>query len=107
MRLALICAGLVTFCSAAAWAADTAGDYPCKHFQVLPSDMPKPFATPAVENSSQTIPRPAGVVPQVPKGFTAAVFADHLDNPRWMAVAPNGDVFLAQPKTGVISLLRD
>ena len=48
MRLALICAGLVTFCSAAALAADTSGDYPGKHFQVLPSDMPKPFATPAV-----------------------------------------------------------
>jgi glucose/arabinose dehydrogenase len=107
MRLALICAGLVTFCSAAALAADTSADYPGKHFQVLPSDMPKPFATPAVENSSKTIPRPDGVVPQVPKGFTASVFADHLDNPRWMAVAPNGDVFLAQPKTGVVSLLRD
>lgn len=107
MRLALICAGVMTFCSAAALAADSSGDYPGKHFQVLPSDMPKPFATPAVENSSKTVPRPDGVVPQVPKGFTASVFADHLDNPRWMAVAPNGDVFLAQPNAGIVSILRD
>src|ERR1700742_4788589 len=102
MRLALICAGLMTFCSAAALAADMSGEYPGKHFQVLPSDMPKPFATPAVENSSKTIPRPADAMPQVPKGFTVSIFADHLSNPRWMAVAPNGDVFLAQPNANTI-----
>ena len=106
-RAAMICAGFVTLCSAAALAADASGDYPGKHFQVLPSDMPKPFATPAVENSSQTIARPANALPQVPKGFTVSVFADHLSNPRWMAVAPNGDVFLAQPDAGIISILRD
>jgi glucose/arabinose dehydrogenase len=107
MRLALIVAGLVTFCSAAALAADMSGDTPGKHFQVLPSDLPKPFATPAVDNSSQTIPRPAGAMPQVPKGFTVSIFADHLSNPRWMAVAPNGDVFLAQPDANIVSILRD
>ena len=106
-HLALACAGLATFCSAAALAADTSADYPGKHFQVLPADMPKPFATPAVENSSKTIPRPADAVPQVPKGFSVSVFADHLSNPRWMAVAPNGDVFLAQPDANIVSLLRD
>ncbi|HEY5337788.1 MAG TPA: PQQ-dependent sugar dehydrogenase [Rhizomicrobium sp.] len=98
--------GFLTLCSAAL-AAEQAGDYPGKHFQLLPSEMPKPFATLAVENSSLTVPRPASVVPQVPKGFTVSVFADHLTNPRWMAVAPNGDVFLAQPSTGAITLLRD
>jgi len=106
-RFAVVCAGLATLCSAAALAADMSGDYPGKHFQVLPSDMPKPFATPAVENSSHTVPRPADWTPQVPKGFAVSIFADHLSDPRWMAVAPNGDVFLAQPSAGIVSILRD
>ncbi len=105
--MALFCAGLALLAGAAALAADMPADYPGKHFQVLPPDMPKPFATPAVANSSRTIPRPEGTMPQVPKGFAVSIFADHLANPRWMAVAPNGDVFLAQPSAGIVSILRD
>lgn len=90
--------------ASAAWAAT--GDYPGKHFQISPSDLPKPFATPAVANSSEKIARPAGVVPAAPKGFTVSAFASGLSDPRWMAMAPNGDVFLAETRAGDIKILR-
>ena len=32
-----------------------------------------------------------------PSGFAVSIFAEHLSNARWMAVAPNGDVLLAEP----------
>lgn len=43
----------------------------------------------------------------VPAGFRVETFAEGLDHPRWMALAPNGDVFLAESNIGTITLLRD
>ena len=77
-----------------------------KH-QISANDMPRPYATPAVANSPEVVPRPQGMLPAVPKGFAISVFASGLTNPRWMAVAPNGDVFLAEPRAGKVTLLRD
>jgi glucose/arabinose dehydrogenase len=85
-----------------AFAADTPGT---KH-QISVQNLPKPYATPAVDNSSQTVLRPPGAMPQVPKGFSISVYASGLSDPRWMALAPNGDVFLAEPDAGKITLLR-
>ncbi len=88
-------------------AANPAGDYPGKHFSVSPESLPAPFATPAADNESHPVPRPDGATLRAPAGFAVSVFADHLSNPRWMALAPNGDVFLAEPREGKITLLRD
>ena len=47
--------------------------------------------------------------PQInlPKGFQFNVFAEGLQNPRGIAVAPNGDVFIAESAGGRISILHD
>ncbi len=89
--------------------AAMAADHPGQKFQISPASLAKPYATPAAGNQSDTIPRPAGAMPEVPKGFSVSVFADKLSDARWMAVAPNGDVFLAEPtrEGGKITLLRD
>jgi glucose/arabinose dehydrogenase len=86
-----------------------AADHPGQKFQISLGSMPKPYATPGAGNASDTIPRPAGAMPDVPQGFAVSIFADKLTNARWMAVAPNGDVFLAEPARdgGKITLLRD
>ncbi len=84
-----------------------AADQPGQHFSLLPQDMPKPFATPPSDNSSKTIPRPSGAMPAAPPGFTVSIFASRLTDARWMAVAPNGDVFLTEPTAGKITVLRD
>src|SRR5215813_13568470 len=60
--------------SGAAWAVDRPG----QHFELKGSDLPKPYATPAVANNDTDIPRPAGMKPEAPKGFTVSIFADHL-----------------------------
>ena len=88
-------------------ATDIPGEKPGQHFQVTPADLPAPYATPAAGNGPKVIPRPPGAVPEAPAGFTVSVFADGLDDPRWMAVAPNGDVMLAEPSAGKVTLLRD
>src|SRR5689334_924876 len=94
----------------ASWAAD----HPGQKFQILPGSLVKPNATPAVANEPTDIPRAAGTMPEVPRGFAVSVFADNLSDARWMAVAPNGDVFLAEPPGGYtakpggkITVLRD
>jgi len=61
--------------------------------------LPEPFATKSVRNSSKTIGWSDGKTPVAPAGFTVSKFADSLDNPRWMYVAPNGDIFVAEANT--------
>ncbi len=62
-------------------------------------DLPEPYATPAVRNNSRVIGWPAGKTPFAPAGFKVTTFADSLDNPRWMYVAPNGDIFISEANT--------
>jgi glucose/arabinose dehydrogenase len=94
---------LTPILSGAAWAVDRPG----QHFELRPSDLPKPYASPAVANNNDVIPRPAGMMPQAPKGFTVSIYATGLTIPRFMAVAPNGDVFLSERLASKVTLLRD
>jgi len=69
--------------------------------------LPAPFATPSSGNGPAYKKAPAGFLPKVPAGFQINVFASEFKTPRWMAVAPNGDVFLADSGAGEIVVLRD
>ncbi|PWC34234.1 PQQ-dependent sugar dehydrogenase [Azospirillum sp. TSO35-2] len=69
--------------------------------------LPKPYDTPAVANLSEPAPRPAGQPLRVPRGFTATLFRDKVDNARNLLVLPNGDVLVAQQRPGSLTLLRD
>lgn len=75
---------------------------------VSPASLPQPFATESARRSSQRIPQPADAKLFVPKGFKINVFAEgNFREPRWMALAPNGDVFLADSRANSIIVLRD
>jgi len=50
---------------------------------------------------------PANFRPQVPPGFKVSVFAKGFTQPRWLAVAPNGDVFVADSAIGEVVVLHD
>ena len=50
---------------------------------------------------------PANFQPQVPPGFKASVFAKGFTQPRWLAVAPNGDAFVADSAIGEVVVLHD
>jgi len=75
--------------------------------QVRVQDLPEPFATPSASNGPGIIERPPDASLQVPAGFKARAFAQDLNRPRWMAIAPNGDVFLTEYKSDEIIVLRD
>lgn len=79
---------------------------PGQKFLILAKDMPTPYATPGVDNTCHVVPQPQDIRPKVPKGFAIEPYVTGLTNPRWMALAPNGDVFLAEHYSGKVSLLR-
>jgi glucose/arabinose dehydrogenase len=62
-------------------------------------DLPDPYATKSTRNFSKVIGWKEGAKPVAPKGFTVTKFADGLDHPRWIYVASNGDVFVAESNT--------
>jgi len=86
-------------------------------FQFKASTLAAPYATPATARRSTPAEPPSEAKLQVPPGFRATLFAEGLTSARWLAVAPNGDVFLAEPDRqgstpeapgrGKITVLRD
>jgi glucose/arabinose dehydrogenase len=60
----------------------------------------------SVYNWPTVVPPPANFQPQVPAGFKASIFASGFEQPRWLTVAPNGDVFVADSGAGQVILLR-
>ena len=80
---------------------------PGQRFETRAADMPPPFATGSAANRASTVALGHFDAPDVPEGFTATRFAEGLAHARWMTVAPGGEVFLAEPRAGRISLLID
>lgn len=97
--LALAFVALLAFLPLAARAT------PGQHFEIAPANLPAPHATPAVDATPVVVPRPQGALPQVPQGFTVSLFAGGLGKPRFLAVAPNGDVFVSESDFGKITVL--
>ena len=69
--------------------------------------LPPPNATESAGNGPHGEKPPAGFLPAVPQGFRINVFAKDFKGPRWLTVAPNGDIFLAVTGAGEIVVLRD
>ncbi len=71
--------------------------------------LPAPFETPWFRKITRSVPMPATHRLTVPAGFTVSTFADAMQLPRFMALAPNGDVFVAEPvrNAATITVLRD
>jgi glucose/arabinose dehydrogenase len=61
--------------------------------------LPSPFATKSAAVYCEVIGWAKDTMPKAPKGFKVSIYADSLDNPRNIYVAPNGDVFAAQATT--------
>ncbi len=86
--------------------ADWRGDAPGRRHRITPADLPAPYASQSADNYSKPAPRPAGRLPQAPPGFKLELFADDLENPREIRLAPNGDVFVSESGPGRIRVLR-
>lgn len=57
-------------------------------------------------NQPIVVPPPKDFEPQVPFGFKVSILATGFDQPRWLAVAPNGDVFVADSGAGKVIVLH-
>ncbi len=77
-------------------------------YQINVKDLPKPYASESARRSSRIVPQPKDAKLSLPKGFKAEVFAEgNFREPRWMTLAPNGDVFVADSKANSVIVLRD
>jgi glucose/arabinose dehydrogenase len=75
---------------------------------VDPLKMPAPFHTESARRPSRQTPQPGDAKLYVPKGFRVNVFAEgDFVYPRWMALAPNGDVFVSDSRANRVVVLRD
>lgn len=78
------------------------------HYNITLADLPPPQVQQGPVNPSRIIPRPEGASLTLPQGFEASVFAEgDLLRPRLLALAPNGDIFVAESEGNRISILRD
>ncbi|MDH3222733.1 MAG: sorbosone dehydrogenase family protein [Gemmatimonadota bacterium] len=71
------------------------------------TQLPEPFATPWNRAIPEVVERPPAAELTLPPGFAVNTFAEGLDNPRRLALAPGGDVFVAESRWGRIVVLRD
>ncbi len=79
-----------------------------RHYEIKVSDLPPAEVQRGPVNFSRIIPKPDGAQLLLPPGFQIDVFAEgDLQRPRWLALAPNGDVFVAESEGNRISILRD
>ncbi len=78
------------------------------HHEIKPSNLPPPKLENDVDNPPRVVAQPQGANLNLPPGFETSTFAEGgFQRPRWMALAPNGDVFLADADLGKIFILRD
>jgi glucose/arabinose dehydrogenase len=68
--------------------------------------LPPPYETKSVKNFSKVIGWKGGTTPIAPSGFTVTKFADSLQHPRWIYVADNGDIFIAESNTILKGILK-
>ena len=71
------------------------------------ADLPQPYATESARNGPDVVDVPDDPVLRVPAGFAVQVWADDLDSPRWLALAPDGAVLLVESREHRIKRLRD
>lgn len=70
-------------------------------------DLPPPFASESARRRPEVVPPPADARLRVPEGFVVQLFADDLDNARWLAETPDGRILVAQSRDHRITVLAD
>ena len=68
--------------------------------------LPAPFTKPIVANPPEGRPSP-GFKPRPLPGFQISVFAKGFKESRYLAVAPNGDVFVSDTRGNTVYVLHD
>lgn len=78
------------------------------HHQLAPASLSQPGVTKDADNPPLLVPQPADAQLYMPAGFAINTFASGgFERARWMALSPNGDVFVADADSNKILILRD
>jgi glucose/arabinose dehydrogenase len=85
---------------------DWRSDAPGLRRHIRATELPRPYASRATSNGVRVVGKPAEAFLKVPPDFEIKLFADGIDQPRVIRVAPNGDVFVVESSRGRIRLLR-
>jgi glucose/arabinose dehydrogenase len=81
-------------------------DAPGKVHRIDVAKLPAPFATESARQFPRVVAKPDAAKLQLPPGFKVDVFTSDVEGPRVMRVAPNGDIFVAEEKSGRVKVLR-
>ncbi len=76
-------------------------------YRLTLDDLPEPYATESARKSPNVVDVPANPVLYVPEGFRVNIYAAGLDQPRWLALTPEGDVLVTETRDNRIRRLRD
>ena len=95
-RLAVLAAGMLLLVAALFWFANPGGWRARIVTRLWRSS-----------NFPRVVSPPAGFLPRVPAGFKVSVFASGFRQPRWLAVAPDGAIFVADSAAGQVLVLHD
>jgi glucose/arabinose dehydrogenase len=75
--------------------------------QVTLGSLPQPYATDSASRSPNVIGIPASPKLNLPAGFEVNVFAEGLEQPRWLALTPAGEVLVTETRQNRITKLSD
>jgi glucose/arabinose dehydrogenase len=92
---------LVGLCLAAACSRNQNANYKAVRVETAagPLELPAPYATESSKKFSNVVGWAEGQTPTAPAGFVVTEYARDLINPRWVYVAPDGGVFVAESNT--------
>ena len=74
--------------------------------EITPGYLTATFATGSARETARVVAPLSGAHLATLPGFSAAIFADRLDHPRQLRVAPNGDIFVAESRADRVRVLR-
>lgn len=81
-------------------------DAPGVRRKITLADLPRPYATPTIDNGPHMVSRPEGAMPKVPEGFKVEAYVTGLQNCRYVTTAPNGDIFVVESGPERVKVIR-
>ena len=81
-------------------------DAPGRVHRIDVANLPAPFATESARQFPRITPKPDSASLKLPPGFKIDVFTRDIEGPRVMRLAPNGDIFVAEEKSGRVKVLH-
>jgi glucose/arabinose dehydrogenase len=64
--------------------------------------LPLPYATPSATNAPRVVEPPSGAMLHVPQGFSVSTWATGFEMPRFMLLAPGGEILLSDSGAGIV-----